>query len=275
MLDIALKLDPELKTATDLAFEAGTLIRRMARGTLQETLKEDSSPVTRADLEADRIIIHGLREAFPADGILTEESAHRPTSRSGRVWVVDPLDGTEAYLAGRIDYAVQIGLLDEASTPLLGVLYEPGTGRIYHAIRGLGTFMSMSLNGTMRQLRVRRRATDERLITTSSLDETVRERLLRRLQLADGGRVRSVGFKIGMLVRGEADIYYSGHPLHYWDTCAPYVILEAAGGVMTELDGTPVHFDLEKPDFLHGGALVASDGSRHADLCRQFVEVLG
>lgn len=79
--------------------------------------------------------------------------------------------------------------------------------------------------------------------------------------------INSVGIKVGALVRQEADIYFSHHPVHYWDSCAPQVILEEAGGVMTDLQGNSFIYDLTG-SHEHKGLPLASNGTRHQDLVR-------
>ena len=266
MFDRALTLDAELKIASELAIAAGKRIRKVRQeGALEGVTKPDASPVTRADIESDAVIREGLRAAFPNDGILSEEDRHVP-SQSGRTWVVDPLDGTKSFLAGGSEYAVHIGLLRDGE-PVVGVVYEPDNKRLYQGLAGVASFVSASIGTTVRQVRVSRRAVPEHMamVTSSGLPTAAQQRLLRHTGLSDGGKARGVGYKVGLLVRREADVYYSAHPVHYWDTCAPYVVLTAAGGVMTALDGTPLSFDLTPP-FRHPQAFVATNGTRHSEL---------
>ncbi len=266
--DVAATWDAPLRVAMDLAQRAGEAIERIRREGFVEGVKSDASPVTRADLESDRIIREGLQAAFPDDGVLTEESGAFAGSRSGRTWIVDPLDGTEGFVQGSGDYAVHVALVD-GDRPVLGVVYEPDTQRLYHAIAGVGAFLAAGGGGTIRQLKVSRRdaPAEMPLVTSSRIAEPARQRLVTTLGVADGGQVRSVGFKIGKIVRREADVYYSVHPVHYWDSCAPLVVLEAAGGHMTLLDGRPLTFDVACPGYEHEGPFVASNGTRHEALC--------
>ncbi len=275
-LDLALALDTELRVALEAAWEAGGIIEEVGRGSHMVRSKSDGSPQTEADRRADESIRRALGARFPEDGILSEEEGLTPGA-SDRLWIVDPLDGTTAFAAGRDEYAVQIGLVDGGEA-VLGVVYEPKTGRCYHAIRGVGAFFGVGPGtATIRQLRVSKvDALDAmRLTTTSRMAPEAFAALRAATGLGDGGQVSSVGCKVGRLARREADVYFSGHRIHYWDSCAPLVVLEAAGGAMTFLDGTPLAYDVAEGRFDHGRPVVASNGRRHAQLRAALERALG
>ncbi len=271
ILDLALKLDKELRAAMQLVREAGAAVLKVATeaGGRDSSTKADETPVTRADLESDRIIREGLGRQFPDDGIVSEEVAGLSASASGRYWVVDPLDGTKAFIAKGQDYAVQLGLLGADGAPILGCVYEPATQRLYHAISGVGASLNVGGTGsTVRQLKVSQRSARSELLllTSSSMSEADHLRLLNAVGCKNGGRARSVGYKMGRVVRREADVYYSGHAVSVWDTCAPLVILEASGGVVTGMDGAPLKFDVAHGQRVHRGPFVASNAQDHAAL---------
>ena len=126
----------ELRIALELAREAGAAILDFYEGPLdirQKASAEDREPVTQADTIANEIIVARLRQEFPDDGILAEESidtSHRLDK--SRVWMIDPLDGTSGFIEGNGDFAVQIGL-SERGECVLGVVYLPLTGVLYRA----------------------------------------------------------------------------------------------------------------------------------------------
>lgn len=270
-MEFALTLDSELGTAVRLAHEAGQVVREMRDKGFDSERKADDSLVTSADLAADRIICEGLAEAFPEDGILSEESGLR-AGISGRTWIIDPLDGTSGFARGGDDYAIQVGLLLEGE-PVLGVVVEPATQRIYRGLKGVGTFFNSTPSGTMRQLRVSKAKTFQEmsLVTSSQLSTASVHRLAAQLGSRLAGRTHSVGCKVGRLVRRDADLYYSVHPISYWDSCAPQVILEAAGGTITELSGQPLRYAFGEGNYTHQGAIAATNGHCHLDFCRQIL----
>src|SRR6185369_6019267 len=134
----------ELRVACELARAAGAAILEHYEGPLkiaQKNYDNDAEPVTQADTIANELIVNGLKREFPNDGILAEESVdtmHR--LEKSRVWMVDPLDGTNGFIDGNGDFAVQIGLA-ENGVCALGVVYQPLTGVLYRAVRGAGTWI--------------------------------------------------------------------------------------------------------------------------------------
>ena len=128
----------------ELSREAGAAILEFYKGPLeieQKSGSDDREPVTQADRVANELIVNALRREFPADGILAEESvdtAHRLDKR--RVWMVDPLDGTNGFIDGNGDFAVQIGLTQDGEC-VLGVVYQPLIDLLYHAVRGQGAWI--------------------------------------------------------------------------------------------------------------------------------------
>src|ERR1700741_1189577 len=136
--------DHELRGAWDLAGLAGAAILEQYEGPLnikQKNYEDDVEPVTQADMIANDLIVTRLKREFPDDGILAEESidTERRLAKS-RVWMVDPLDGTNGFIDGNGDFAVQIGLAEDGRC-VLGVVYQPLTGVLYRAVRGSGTWI--------------------------------------------------------------------------------------------------------------------------------------
>ena len=277
MLDRALSLDKELRLATRLAAEAGAVVRQIQAEGVVATMKADDTPVTRADLASDELIRQGLQHAFPGDGILSEEAETRFLSETGRTWVVDPLDGTKGFISDTGDYTIQIALVEDGQ-PVLGVVHEPETGRTYQGIAGVASFMTVGTSGsTVRQLRVSTRTAYPQMafVTSLSMPDADRSAVLGKCGFADGTCAHSVGLKVGMLIRREADVYFSGHPVSYWDFCAPLVILEASGGRITLMDARPLVIDVEGDDFVLPGPFLATNGTRHEELCQVLSDVLG
>ena len=234
-----------------------------ARG-FSATAKLDSSPVTAADLAADALIRAGLTERFPDDSLITEESERHPPTDNHRTWVVDPLDGTEAFVDGTVrGYAVQIGLLVH-DVPTLGVVYEPAYDRLWSAVAGHGTWYTERAGApAVRTYVSARTARDARpLVTSTSIDADLRAAIL-DLGFSDGGALRSVGLKVGEIVLGRADVYFSHHPVKYWDSCAPLAILAEAGGRGSFLDGRALTYDAHGDAFAHDGPFVVTNGVAH------------
>src|SRR5215208_8009209 len=136
--------DPELRVACELARAAGAAILEHYEGPLhikQKNYDDDVEPVTQADTIANDLIVTALKREFPNDGILAEESVDtKRRLEKSRVWMVDPLDGTNGFIDGNGDFAVQIGLTEDGLC-MLGVVYQPLTGVLYRAARDEGTWI--------------------------------------------------------------------------------------------------------------------------------------
>jgi len=253
-----------LDTARSLAQRAAHEVLSLLHQPIHQERKQDKSLVTAADLKSDEIIREGLREAFPSHAILTEENGISGPENAEYVWLVDPLDGTKAFAKGVAGFSVMVGLLKHG-TPVLGVVIDPLEGHVYEAIQGEGAFHTLNGQKTRIEVSSRDQFPEMRLVVSTGFPE---DKMLALQKTLTGPRlapINSVGIKVGIVVRQEADIYINHHSVHYWDTCAPQVILEEAGGVFTKLDGSKLRYDL-KTGFSHHALTLVSNGRRHAEL---------
>ncbi len=209
-------------------------------GRVEVGFKGDGSEVTAADLAAEAHIRALLAEAFPHDGVLGEEHAETP-SRSGRRWIIDPIDGTRSFGSAVPLYAVLLTLEDEGR-PLLGCCHFPAVGQTLVAARGAGAW----LNGAR--------------AAVSDCDELARARVVTsgleywRDNATDDGRAgwdrlvratrfaRTWGDAFGyyLVATGRAEIFADPVCGQYYDYAAFEVILPEAGGRLTQFDGAPV-----------------------------------
>lgn len=257
-----------LDVALATAREAGALVEAMrARGVTTRT-KDDASPVTEADEAADALIRARLMAAFPGDGWVSEESVATPGDHATNAsWVVDPIDGTESYIDGAIrGYAVQIARV-VAGEVVLGVVYEPRERLASFAERGHGAFTQLDGEPPV-AIAPHAIAPSAVRFVASPRTEAATLDALEAAGIASAGLFRSVGVKVGMLIRGEAEVYPMTHRVSVWDVAAPLIILEEAGGRMTDLDGGRVPLPLALP-FVLGRDLVATRaaGALHATVC--------
>ncbi len=267
----------ELRVAVDLARSAGAAILEQYKGPLdveQKNLDDDSEPVTQADRIANELIVTGLQWAFPNDGILAEESVDT-TRRLGksRVWLVDPLDGTNGFIAGNGDFAVQIGLAVEGEV-IVAVVYQPLTGVLYRAVRGGGTWIERPLLEPERvHVSDLRKLSDMRLAASRSHRSPRMNKVVQRFGFREEVQRGSVGIKIGLLIEQQCDVYIHLSPrTKQWDTCAPQLILTEAGGRMTDLFGEPLNYNV--PDVQNRNGLVASNGAAHDRIIEMLAPLL-
>lgn len=269
-----------LAQALVLAEEAASEIQRIARAGIEQSRKDDASLVTNADLAADALITGGLRARFPDDGILSEESGGGRAAASGRMWVVDPIDGTKAYAKQIPGFSVMIGMLVEQQ-PHLGVVLDPVTDAAYLALRGAGSYILDLEPRALRRAMLGHDADAESFVvtTTPSCPQTTRQALFGTAtggpvaqgtepvgaRLLPGPVINSVGIKVGVLLRGEAQVYFSHHGLSYWDTVAPIAIAHEAGARASLIDGDELVYDLLDPQspLRHEAPLIVSAAPIH------------
>ncbi len=253
-----------LPPARDLALRAGRVVMELLKSPLVEARKADHSLVTNADHAANDLICRGIREAFPDHGILSEETGWDGPRDASFVWLVDPLDGTRAYARGKPGFCVMLGLLME-NRPVLGIVYDPTEDRLYEAAKGAGAFQTRG--GVREKLRVSGRTTlsEMPVVTSAGFPERLMTVLKSELPGPWLAPINSVGVKVGLLARGEGDIYINQHAVHLWDSAGPQAILEEAGGRMTLWNGSPLEHD-PTGRLVHPGPLLATNGPRHQDV---------
>jgi 3'(2'), 5'-bisphosphate nucleotidase len=265
----------ELSAAISLARAAGAAALEHYGRPLNIVHKsENDDPVTQADHAANDVIVAGLQQEFPADGLLSEETLDTVRRLSiSRVWIIDPLDGTKGFIEGNGDFAVQIGLVADG-TPVLGVVYQPVPDVLHYAARGAGAWV------------VRPEMQPERLCVSSETD-FARMRLaasrnhhsprmktvMRALGLREEIRRGSVGIKTGLIAERQCDLYVHLSPrTKQWDTCAPEAILHEAGGRLTDLWGEPLCYNTE--DVQNRNGLVAANGAAHPHVVARLAPLL-
>lgn len=266
-----MNLDPskphahELTVAERLAREAGALALRYHGNELAVEMKAGNEPVTEADRRASRLIVEGLRAAFPDDVHISEENADDLRRLDAhRVWYVDPIDGTKDFIRGHEGFAVMIGLAVD-HRPVLGVVYQPVHDRMFLAAGGEAWFQAP--DRPPRRLRVSdvTESASIRLVASKSNRTRDIDQVKSALGIQNELNIGSVGLKLCLIALAERDLYVN--PSSYskvWDTCAPEAILCAAGGRITNVHGDPLCYDRE--DMRRRTGLVASNGQVHDEV---------
>jgi len=269
--------DQELRFACELARVAGAAILEHYEGPLhiqQKNYDDDIEPVTQADTIANELIVTGLKRDFPNDGILAEESIDtKRRLEKSRVWMVDPLDGTNGFIDGNGDFAVQIGLAEDGRC-VMGVVYQPLTGVLYRAVRGGGTWIERPQFDPMQaKVSDKKTLSAMRLAASRSHRSPRMNKVVTRLGFQEEVQRGSVGIKIGLLVEQQCDVYiHLSARTKQWDTCAPEVILTEAGGRITDLFGYPLNYNV--PDVQNRNGLVASNGVSHDQIIETLAPLL-
>jgi len=264
----------ELRVAVELARAAGASILVHYEGPLRIEQKQnydDVEPVTQADRIANELIVTAIRREFPGDGILAEESVDtKRRLEKSRVWMVDPLDGTNGFIDGNGDFAVQIGLAEEGEC-VLGVVYQPLTDVLYHAVKGEGAWIERpEFASEKARTSDRKQISAMRLAASRSHRSPRMNKVVERFGFREEVQRGSVGIKVGLIIEKQCDVYIHLSPrTKQWDTCAPEVILTEAGGRITDLFGYPLDYNV--PEVQNRNGLVASNGASHD----QIIETLG
>jgi 3'(2'), 5'-bisphosphate nucleotidase len=231
-----------LNLAADLARQAGTLILAVRARGFDTRHKADASPVTEADHAAEALIVEGLRRAAPEILVVAEEEIASGHVREPvqQFWLVDPLDGTKEFSAGRDDFCVNIGLVRDGR-PVLGVVGVPAQGELFCGLVGRDARKRTSAGEqAIRARRVPEAGADVIASRSHANDERLSEFLSGR-KIAAVSNAGSA-LKFCRVAEGKADLYPRFGRTMEWDTAAPQAILEAAGGAVRTLDGSPLRY---------------------------------
>jgi myo-inositol-1(or 4)-monophosphatase len=248
----------------DAARQAGAIALPFYRSGAQTAArlwyKDRSSPVTEADIAVDAFLKQHLVGLLPEAAWLSEETADDPV-RLGRpfVWIVDPIDGTRAYLAHREDWCVSVALVAGA-TPVLAAVFAPVSDEFFFAVRGQGT--------TYNEKPVRATAGTEFDFSRMAGPKP----LVQRLSTSPNDitlhpRIGSLALRLCRVADGSLDAAFAGGQSRDWDLAAANLIVQEANGRMTALSGDTIEYN--RREVVHG-VLVAAGHDRHARIVEHF-----
>jgi len=247
--------DDLAKKFGEIVAEAGHLITAIPQSAVGATRKADGSPVSRADVEAEMLILARLAALMPGVPVIAEESfAPDLGPLPERFLLVDPLDGTREFLAGREEFTVNIALI-EAGAAVAGAICAPardevfvGGGAAFQAPLGTGG----ALTGLTPIAAGPAPAAGLRAIVSRSHLDAQSEEWMRQHRVADLKRVGS-SLKFCLIARGDADVYPRLAPTMEWDTAAGHAILNAAGGAVVDAQGLPLRYGKKETGFKNPG----------------------
>ena len=245
-IEFPVNLSDILNVVKPLAVEAGKAIMKIYETDFDVAIKDDKSPLTQADMNANEIIVTCLQKCFPDYAILAEESKDDPSRRENDYcFIVDPLDGTKEFVGRNGQFTVNIALAHKCKS-VLGVIYVPVTEQIYYAYVGGGAFLEDLKTGEKRTLRVSDKL--DNLIVVGSRSHSSPE----EIKIFDKHKTQienmiSVGSSLKgcMVAAGEADIYYRFGLTSEWDIAAMQCIVEQAGGIFRQTDGSSMIYNRE------------------------------
>jgi myo-inositol-1(or 4)-monophosphatase len=239
--------------------EAGELARVTASRPLKHWTKgHDKSPVSEADIAVNDLLRTRLSALTPGAGWLSEETEDNRSERDKPLtWIVDPIDGTRAYISGFIDWTISVALVEDGR-PAVAALYAPVTEEMFLAVRGQGT----TLNG------VPLHAPDDDTLTGAKVAGP--KRYLEWLEglnpcILPQAKVHSLALRLTRVAHGGLDAAFASGGSHDWDLAAADLLVHEAGGALTPITGGTVIYNRPVP---RHGMLVAAGRDRHAALIK-------
>lgn len=249
-----------------LALDAGRHIMEIVAEGFATEAKPDDSPVTKADREAEAIVLSGLRAHFPGVPVVAEEemaAGFAPRCTGEVFFLVDPLDGTREFVRGGDDFTVNIALI-RAGVPVLGAVYAPACRQLYLGRPGFAEMVMADAShhaGARRRIHVRKPASPLVVVASRSHRTPETEAFIARLGQVECASIGS-SLKFCLLADAKADLYPRMGRTMQWDTAAGDAVLRAAGGMTRTLDGRPLAYGAEaapagdpfaNPDFIAQG----------------------
>jgi len=237
--------------------EAGELARRTARGPFKRWTKGiDQSPVSEADIAVNELLHERLVTLAPGAGWLSEESHDPlPDRVMPLAWIVDPIDGTRAYISGRADWTISVALAEHGRALIAGI-YAPVTDEMFSAVRNAGAIhngrpINVSPGATLAGAKIAgpKRYLDRlSAMTPATLGQP---------------KVHSLALRLARVALGEIDVAFASPGSHDWDLAAADLLVHEAGGLVTDLTGRPLNYTRSQASH---GALIAAGYARHGAL---------
>lgn len=237
--------------------EAGGLARATARGPFKRWTKgADRSPVSEADIAVNELLHSRLAALAPEADWLSEESHDQPADH-GRplAWIVDPIDGTRAYISGRADWTISVALA-EYGRPLIAAVYAPVTDELFCAMRGAGAACNdRTINATNSAMLAGARIAGPKRyldrLSTMTPDALAQP------------KVHSLALRFARVALGEIDAAFASPGSHDWDLAAADLLVHEAGGLLTDIRGRPLNYSRSQASH---SALIAAGHARHGIL---------
>lgn len=255
----------ELEVLNDAIQAAGAEALRFATDGFETIRKPDQSPVTSADLAVNDLLHAQLLSAFPHDGWLSEESPDDPGRlRKDRVWVVDPIDGTKAFIKKVPEFCISVALIEKGH-PVVAAIYNPSTDELFSAIRGEG-------------LRLNHKPVDPPDATTRELPVIVLspwELQIGRFTTLDSMTqhrpMLSIAWSLALMACGHIDAVATFEPENEWDVAAAVLLINEAGGTITDGSGQALTFNRPTPRYR---GIIATSPCCPASLRRELMNVI-
>ena len=235
-------MQQELATLSDAMIRAGREAIRLATEGFDTHTKPDRSPVTSADLAVNQILEESLSSSYPDDGWLSEETPDAPDRlNKKRVWIVDPIDGTRAFMRGVPEFCLSVALVDQGF-PVLAAIYNPSTGEFFSAVRGQGILIERHPAANQPPF-----ASAERPLALVNPWELRAGRFQALEPQVRCRPIGSIAYALALVAAGQAEAALTFDGGNEWDIAAGVLLVEEGGGRVTSPTGQPFLFNRPDP----------------------------
>jgi myo-inositol-1(or 4)-monophosphatase len=256
----------ELRIVTEAITTAGAEALRLLSQGFEIHIKPDRSPVTSADLAVNGILQGRLLEMFPDDGWLSEESPDDPARlEKARVWVIDPIDGTKAYINREPEFCISVALV-ERGRPVVAAIFNPSTNELFSARRGGGLLFNDEPAAWQED-----RTSRQPVVALSPWEHGV-GRFTSLEAHAAGHPMRSIAWALALAASGRIHAVATFESENEWDVAAGALLIEETGGTMS--DGSGQRLEFNRPDPRYRG-IVATHRACPDPVCRQLRALSG
>ncbi len=246
-----------------LLYRAGDAVTEVYKTNFDVEWKGFRDPVTKADLEANRVLLEELsKSGYP---ILSEESEDDKNRLGAEyVWLVDPLDGTGSFIRRNDEFCIMVALLHH-DKPVFGAVYLPVQDTLYYAEKDKGAYVQEQESETRISVSEQSNPHAAHAVTSRTHLTGRLAELLKAIAPAQQVRVGSNGIKAGCVADGRADFFINPtNKMGEWDIAAPHIIVEEAGGKVTGAFGEQLVYNKEVPKAEHG--ILATNGVLHEEI---------
>lgn len=227
-------------------FDIGKKVLEIYNTDFSHELKDDNSPLTKADMLVHNELLQILKDKFPSYGIVSEECENEINLDDKEfIFVVDPIDGTKDFIQKTNEFSIMIGLIDKTRQPIFGVVYSPALDELVWAEKNKGAFIEK--NNTISKLNVNEisKLNEVTLVRSRNHFSNFDEKLCEELNISKTKKCGSVGVKFCEIAKGNCELcYYTNSKMGIWDDCAPQIILTESGGEVFDINGDIPQYDI-------------------------------
>ncbi len=265
-------MDTDLEEIINLVKQAGEKVLEIYQRKFKVYEKEDKSPITEADFASEKIILSGLKKY--GYGILSEESKDDSSRlKKERVWIIDPLDGTQGFLRKTGEFSIMVGLVEKGES-ILGVVYKPVDDKMFFVEKEKGAYLKET-SKPLKRLKVSSTSclSDANFVFSRSHLGDLEKKFIQNYKISRVIYMGSIGIKLGLIAEGKVEGYFAmSTKTCQWDICAPKIILKEAGGKVTDIEGKHAIYNRWQVRNLDG--IVASNGKIHTQIIENVNHIL-